>query len=155
MIFKEEKVNKWYRKIWFPWWLEIKKNHIFWRFPISFGLFFDENNIVKLVIGHAVCEGIAASYGQLLLKQIKIIIIFPLILLLFATHRANRNQVFFYLWTRFIRGFRTWWISWIGQQFLYQRKVLTFSKFVCSLQTQILFVITIFNWLNCSQVPPF
>ena len=34
-------------------------------------------------------------------------------------------------------------------------KVLTFSKFVCSLQTQVLFVITIFNWLNCSQVPPF
>ena len=34
-------------------------------------------------------------------------------------------------------------------------KVPTFSKSICSLQTQILFLITMFNWLNCSQVPPF
>ena len=34
-------------------------------------------------------------------------------------------------------------------------KVLTFSKSVCFLQTQILFLITMFNWLNCSQGPPF
>ena len=105
MIFKEEKVNMWYRKTWFSWWLNIKKNYVFWKFPISFGLFFDEYNIVKLVIDHAVREGIAATYCQLLLKQIKIIIIFPLILPLFATHWTNRNQAFLYFWTCFITGF--------------------------------------------------
>ena len=33
-----------------------------------FWIFFDENNIVKLVIDHAVREQIAATYGQLLRK---------------------------------------------------------------------------------------
>ena len=68
MIFKEEKFNTWYRKTWLPWWLEIKKNYVFWKFLISFGLFFDENNIVKLAIDYAVREGTAATFGQLLLK---------------------------------------------------------------------------------------
>ena len=44
------------------------RNYVFLKFPISFGLFFDENNTVKLIIDHAVCKGIAATYGQLLLK---------------------------------------------------------------------------------------
>ena len=35
---------------------------------ISFGLFFDENNIAKLRIHHAVSEEIAAADGQLLLN---------------------------------------------------------------------------------------
>ena len=104
MIFKEEKVNTWYRKTWFPRWLEIKKNYVSWKFPISFGLFFNEN-LLKLVIDHAVRDRIAATYGQLLLKQIKIIIIFPLILPLFVTHRTNRNQAFFYFWICFITSF--------------------------------------------------
>ena len=68
MIFKEEKVNTLYRKTWFPRWLDIKKNYVFWKFPISFGLFFDKYNIVKLIINHAVREGIAATYAQLSLK---------------------------------------------------------------------------------------
>ena len=68
MTFKEEKVNTSYRKTWFPRWLEIKKNYVFWKLPIAFGLFVDKNNIVKLVIDHAVHKGIAATYGQLLLK---------------------------------------------------------------------------------------
>ena len=33
------------------------------QFPISFALFFDENDIVKLGIDHAVCEEIAATDG--------------------------------------------------------------------------------------------
>ena len=49
-------------------WLEIKKNYVFWKLPITFGLFVDENNIVKLVIDHTVNKGTAATYGQLLLK---------------------------------------------------------------------------------------
>ena len=105
MIFKGEKVNTWYRKTWFPRWLQIKKNYVFWKLPIAFGLFVDENNIVKLVIDHAVHKGIAATYDQLLLKQIKIIIIFPPILPLFATHWTNRNQAFLYFWTYFFTGF--------------------------------------------------
>ena len=47
------------------------RNYVFSKFPISFGLFFDnfdENNTVKLIIDHAVCMEIAATYGQLLLK---------------------------------------------------------------------------------------
>ena len=40
----------------------------FLKFPISLGLFFGENNMVKLFIGHAVCERITAVYGELLLK---------------------------------------------------------------------------------------
>ena len=44
------------------------RNYVFQKFAISFALFFDENNIVKLGIDHAVCEEIAATDGQLLLK---------------------------------------------------------------------------------------
>ena len=44
------------------------RNYIFLKFPISFALFFDEINIVKLGIDHAVCEEIAATDGSLLLK---------------------------------------------------------------------------------------
>ena len=33
------------------------------KFPISFALFLDENNIVKLGIDHAVCEEIATTDG--------------------------------------------------------------------------------------------
>ena len=39
------------------------RNYIFFKFPISFALFFDEINIVKLGIDHAVCEEIAATDG--------------------------------------------------------------------------------------------
>ena len=39
------------------------RNYVFFRFPISFALFFDENNIVKLGIDHSVCEEIAATDG--------------------------------------------------------------------------------------------
>ena len=39
------------------------RNYVFLKFPISFALFFDENNIVKLGIDHAVCEEIAATDG--------------------------------------------------------------------------------------------
>ena len=39
------------------------RNYIFKKFLISFALFFDENNIVKLGIDHAVCEEIAATDG--------------------------------------------------------------------------------------------
>ena len=39
------------------------RNYIFLKFPISFALFFDEINIVKLGIDHAVCEEIAATDG--------------------------------------------------------------------------------------------
>ena len=45
-----------------------KKKLPFLKISDFFGLFFDENNIVKLVIDHAVRQGIAATYGQLLLK---------------------------------------------------------------------------------------
>ena len=38
-------------------------NYVFKKFPISFALFFDEDNIVKLGIDHAVCEEIAATDG--------------------------------------------------------------------------------------------
>ena len=44
------------------------RNYVFKKFPISFGIFFDENNTVKLIIDHAVYKEIAATYGQLLLK---------------------------------------------------------------------------------------
>ena len=44
------------------------RNYIFLKFPISFALFFDEINIVKLGIDHTVCEEIAATDGSLLLK---------------------------------------------------------------------------------------
>ena len=36
------------------------RNYIFLKSPISFALFFDEDNIVKLGIDHAVCEKTAA-----------------------------------------------------------------------------------------------
>ena len=62
------------------------RDYVFKKFPFSFGVFFDENNTVKLIIDHAICKGIAATYGQLLLKLIKIVIIFPLILPVFATN---------------------------------------------------------------------
>ena len=39
------------------------RNYVFKKFPISFALFFDKNNIVKLGIDHAVCEEIAATDG--------------------------------------------------------------------------------------------
>ena len=39
------------------------RNNVFKKFPISFALFFDENNIVKLGIAHAACEEIAATDG--------------------------------------------------------------------------------------------
>ena len=39
------------------------RNYVFKKFPISFALFFDEDNIVKLGIDHAVCEEIAATDG--------------------------------------------------------------------------------------------
>ena len=39
------------------------RNYVFEKFPISFALFFDETNIVKLGIDHAVCEEIAATDG--------------------------------------------------------------------------------------------
>ena len=44
------------------------RNYVFLNFPIFFGWFFYENSTVKLIIDHAVCKGIAATYGQLLLK---------------------------------------------------------------------------------------
>ena len=37
------------------------RNYVFKKFSISFALFFDENNIVKLGIDHAVCEEIAGT----------------------------------------------------------------------------------------------
>ena len=37
-------------------------NYIFLKLPISFASFFDEDNIVKLGIDHAMYEGIAATY---------------------------------------------------------------------------------------------
>ena len=39
------------------------RNYVFKKFPISFVLFFDENNIVKLGIDYAVYEEIAATDG--------------------------------------------------------------------------------------------
>ena len=39
------------------------RNYVFKKFPISFTLFFDEDNIVKLGIDCAVCEAIAATDG--------------------------------------------------------------------------------------------
>ena len=44
------------------WELDLR-NYVFKKFPISFVLFFDENNIVKLGIDHAVYEEIAATDG--------------------------------------------------------------------------------------------
>ena len=40
-----------------------RRNYVFQKFPISFLLFFDENNIVKSGIDHAVCVEIAATDG--------------------------------------------------------------------------------------------
>ena len=37
------------------------KNYVLKKFLISFALFFDEDNIVKLGIDHAVCEEIATT----------------------------------------------------------------------------------------------
>ena len=39
------------------------RNYIFEKFLISFALFFDEDNIVKLDVDHAVCEEITATDG--------------------------------------------------------------------------------------------
>ena len=39
------------------------RNYVFKKFLISFALFFDEDNIVKVGIDHAVCEEIAAIDG--------------------------------------------------------------------------------------------
>ena len=39
------------------------RNYVFKKFPISFTLFFDEDNLVKLGIDYAVCEAIAATDG--------------------------------------------------------------------------------------------
>ena len=39
------------------------RNYVFKKFPISLALFFDEDNIVKLGIDHAVCEETAATDG--------------------------------------------------------------------------------------------
>ena len=39
------------------------RNYVFKKFLIPFALFFDEDNIVKLGIDHAVCEEIAATDG--------------------------------------------------------------------------------------------
>ena len=39
------------------------KNYVLKKFLISLALFFDEDNIVKLGIDHAICEGIAATDG--------------------------------------------------------------------------------------------
>ena len=44
------------------------RNYIFFKFPISFALFFHEDNIVKLGVDHAVRGEIAATDGWLLLK---------------------------------------------------------------------------------------
>ena len=44
------------------------RNYVFETFLISFTLFLDEDNIVKLGIGHAICEEIAATDGYLLFK---------------------------------------------------------------------------------------
>ena len=43
-------------------------NYIFFKFPISFALFFHEDNIVKLGVDHAVRGEIAATDVWLLLK---------------------------------------------------------------------------------------
>ena len=53
MIFKEEKM--------LVSWVARNQEHD--QFPISFALFFDKNDIVKLGIDHAVCEEIAATDG--------------------------------------------------------------------------------------------
>ena len=37
------------------------RNDVFFKFLISFALFFDENYIVKVGIDHGVCEEIAAT----------------------------------------------------------------------------------------------
>ena len=37
------------------------RNYVLQEFLISFALFYDEDNIVKLGIDHAVCEAIAAT----------------------------------------------------------------------------------------------
>ena len=47
------------------------RNYVLIKFPISFGLFFYENNTVKLIIHYAVCKRIAATYGQLLFTKIE------------------------------------------------------------------------------------
>ena len=39
------------------------RNYVFQKFLISFALFFDEDNAVKLGIDHAECEEIAATDG--------------------------------------------------------------------------------------------
>ena len=39
------------------------RNYVFFKFLISFALFFDEDNTVKVGIVHAVCEEIAATDG--------------------------------------------------------------------------------------------
>ena len=39
------------------------RNYVFLKFLISFALFFDEDNIVKVGIDQAVCEKIAATDG--------------------------------------------------------------------------------------------
>ena len=39
------------------------RNYVFFKFQISFALFFDEDNIAKLGIDHATCEKIAVTDG--------------------------------------------------------------------------------------------
>ena len=39
------------------------RNYVFLKFLISFALFFDEDNIVKVGIDQAVCEKITATDG--------------------------------------------------------------------------------------------
>ena len=39
------------------------RNQVFKKFPISFALFFDDDNIVKLGIDYAVCEEVVATDG--------------------------------------------------------------------------------------------
>ena len=66
MIFKEEKIHTWYRDLvcYVARNQELDvRNYVFKKFPVSFALFFSENNIVKLSIDHAVCQEIAAADG--------------------------------------------------------------------------------------------
>ena len=67
MIFKEEKnIYVIYRDL-VSWVARNQgldlRNYFFLKFPISFALFFDEDNIVKLGIDHTGCEENAATDG--------------------------------------------------------------------------------------------
>ena len=78
------------------------RNYVFEKCLISFALFFDEDNIVKLSIDHSECEEIAA---QLMVSCYSSKLnIFPFILLLLLPIEVIETRLFLFM-NMFYHGF--------------------------------------------------